>query len=168
MNMMVLDEPTNDLDVDTLELLEDLLADYEGTLLLVSHDRTFLDNVVTSTLVFEGEGKVGEYVGGYEDWARQRTAAERTEAPKRASAPIKDKRGNGTHKLSYKEQRELEALPGKIESLEAEQSQYHKLMGEGGFYKQPGDKITAAIGRLEAITRELEECYARWESLAGR
>ncbi len=167
-NMMVLDEPTNDLDVDTLELLEDLLADYKGTLLLVSHDRTFLDNVVTSTLVFEGEGKVGEYVGGYEDWARQRAAAERTEAPKRASAPIEDKRGNGTRKLSYKEQRELEALPGKIESLEAEQSQYHKLMGDGGFYKQPGDKITAAIGRLEAITRELEECYARWESLAGR
>jgi len=167
-NMMVLDEPTNDLDVDTLELLEDLLADYEGTLLLVSHDRTFLDNVVTSTLVFEGEGKVGEYVGGYEDWARQRAAVPRTEAPKRASAPIEDKRGNGTRKLSYKEQRELEALPGKIESLEAEQSHYHKLMGDGGFYKQPGDKITAAIGRLEAITRELEECYARWESLAGR
>ena len=167
-NIMVLDEPTNDLDVDTLELLEDLLADYAGTLLLVSHDRTFLDNVVTSTLVFEGEGKVGEYVGGYEDWARQRAAAERTEAPKRASAPIEDRRGNGTRKLSYKEQRELEALPGKIESLEAEQSQYHKLMGDGGFYKQPGDKITAAIGRLEAITRELEECYARWESLAGR
>ena len=167
-NMMVLDEPTNDLDVDTLELLEDLLADYAGTLLLVSHDRTFLDNVVTSTLVFEGEGKVGEYVGGYEDWARQRIAAERTEAPKRASAPIEDKRGNGTRKLSYNEQRELEALPGKIESLEAERSQLHKLMGDGGFYKQPGDKITAAIGRLEAITSELEECYARWESLAGR
>src|SRR3990167_5475503 len=164
-NIMVLDEPTNDLDVDTLELLEDLLADYAGTLLLVSHDRTFLDNVVTSTLVFEGEGKVGEYVGGYEDWARQRIAAERTEAPKRASAPIEDKRGNGTRKLSYKEQRELEALPGKIESLEAERSQLHKLMGDGGFYKQPGDKITAAIGRLEAITSELEECYARWESL---
>ena len=134
----------------------------------MSHDRTFLDNVVTSTLVFEGEGKVGEYVGGYEDWARQRAAAERTEAPKRASAPIEDKRGNGTRKLSYKEQRELEALPGKIESLEAERSQLHKLMGDGGFYKQPGDKITAAIGRLEAITSELEECYARWESLAGR
>jgi len=167
-NMMVLDEPTNDLDVDTLELLEDLLADYEGTLLLVSHDRTFLDNVVTSTLVFEGEGRVGEYVGGYEDWTRQRSAAERTEPPKRASAPIKEKRGHRTRKLSYKEQRELEALPGKIESLEAEQSQLHTVLSEAEFYQQPRDKIAAAMERLEGVTNELQSCYARWQSLESQ
>ena len=175
-NMMILDEPTNDLDVDTLELLEDLLADYKGTLLLVSHDRTFLDNVVTSTMVFEGEGRVGEYVGGYEDWERYRQliAAERTEPPKRAgtpppvAAPVEEKRSHRTRKLSYKEQRELEALPGKIESLEAEQSQLHTLMGDAEFYKQPGDKITATTERVAAVANELEECYARWQSLESQ
>ncbi|MEK7341757.1 MAG: ABC transporter ATP-binding protein, partial [Candidatus Binatota bacterium] len=138
----------------------------------VSHDRTFLDNVVTSTLVFEGEGKVGEYAGGYEDWARyrRRLAGERTELPKRAGKPpaaaaLEEKRGNSTRKLSYKEQRELEALPGKIESLEAEQSRLHTVTSDAEFYKQPGDKIGAAMERLEAATNELEACYARWQSL---
>jgi ATP-binding cassette subfamily F protein uup len=172
-NMMVLDEPTNDLDVDTLELLEDLLAEYKGTLLLVSHDRTFLDNVVTSTLVFEGEGKIGEYAGGYEDWARyrDRAAAERSEAPKRAAPPPADsrpQRKDSRRKLSYKEQRELEALPGKIESLETEQAELHALLSDAEFHRQPRDKIAAAVERLEAVTRELEECYARWESLESK
>jgi len=169
-NMMVLDEPTNDLDVDTLELLEDLLADYKGTLLLVSHDRTFLDNVVTSTLVFEGEGNVGEYVGGYEDWARYRqgVAAERTKPPKRAGAPIEEKRGDSARKLSYKEQRELESLPRKIASLEAEQSRLHTVLSEAEFHRQPRNKIAGALERLEAVTNDLKACYARWESLAGR
>jgi ATP-binding cassette subfamily F protein uup len=172
-NMMVLDEPTNDLDVDTLELLEDLLAEYKGTLLLVSHDRTFLDNVVTSTLVFEGEGKIGEYAGGYEDWARyrDRAAAERSEAPKRAAPPPADsrpQRKDSRRKLSYKEQRELEALPGKIESLETEQAELHALLSDAEFHHQPRDKIAAAVERLEAVTRELEECYARWESLESK
>ena len=168
-NMMVLDEPTNDLDVDTLELLEDLLADYKGTLLLVSHDRTFLDNVVTSTLVFEGEGKIGEYVGGYEDWARyRRLIAEGNEAPKRptpAAAPVKEKRENTARKLSYKEQRELETLPGKIESLEAEQAELHAALSDAEFHRQARDKIAGAIERLEAVSKKLEEYYARWTSL---
>ena len=172
-NMLVLDEPTNDLDVETLELLEDLLADYQGTLLLVSHDRTFLDNVVTSTLVFEGEGKVGEYAGGYEDWKRQRAAAPIRELPK-LSAPsavtsaVAEKPSNKTRKLSYKERRELEALPEKIESLEAEQSELHRLMGNGDFYRQPGEKITAGMERLEAVNKELEACYTRWETLEAQ
>ena len=170
-NMLVLDEPTNDLDVETLELLEDLLADYEGTLLLVSHDRTFLDNVVTSTLVFEGEGKFGEYAGGYEDWKRQRMATPPRERPKQASprpfAVVAEKRNIKNRKLSYKEQRELEALPEKIEALEVEQSELHRLMGDGDFYRQSGDKITAALERLGAIKNELELCYGRWETLEG-
>jgi ATP-binding cassette subfamily F protein uup len=171
-NMLVLDEPTNDLDVETLELLEDLLADYQGTLLLVSHDRTFLDHVVTSTLVFEGEGKVREYAGGYEDWLRQSAAAPRKEAAGHASVPpavaVAERRNNENRKLSYKEQRELEALPEKIESLEAEQAKLHTLMGDGNFYRQPSDKIAAAMDRLEAVKKELEECYTRWQSLETR
>jgi len=171
-NMIVLDEPTNDLDVETLELLEDLLADYEGTLLLVSHDRTFLDNVVTSTLVFEGRGKVGEYAGGYEDWERQRSSS-LTTPPKRPRTPPRvtfadGERANGTRKLSYKEQRELEALPAKIEALEAEQAQVHRMMAGAEFYRQPSDKIAATMERLQALTNELEACYARWESLELR
>jgi ATP-binding cassette subfamily F protein uup len=171
-NMIVLDEPTNDLDVETLELLEDLLADYEGTLLLVSHDRTFLDNVVTSTLVFEGRGKVGEYAGGYEDWERQRSSS-LTMPPKRARTPPRvtfadGERGNGTRKLSYKEQRELEALPAKIEALEAEQAQVHRMMAGAEFYRQPSDKIAATMERLQALTNEIEACYVRWESLELR
>ena len=171
-NMIVLDEPTNDLDVETLELLEDLLADYEGTLLLVSHDRTFLDNVVTSTLVFEGRGKVGEYAGGYEDWERQRSSS-LTMPSKRPRTPPRvtfadGERANGTRKLSYKEQRELEALPAKIEALEAEQAQLHRMMAGAEFYRQPSDKIAATMERLQALTNELEACYARWESLELR
>jgi ABC transport system ATP-binding/permease protein len=173
-NILVLDEPTNDLDVETLELLEDLLADYQGTLLLVSHDRTFLDNVVTSTLVFEGEGKIGEYAGGYEDWKRQRLGAPLRELPKHARAPravaaaVVEKTNNKNRRLSYKEQRELEGLSEKIEALEAEQSELHRLMGDGDFYRQPGDKITAAMERLEAVRDELEACYSRWQTLETR
>ena len=170
-NMMVLDEPTNDLDVETLELLEELLADYEGTLLLVSHDRTFLDNVVTSTLVFEGEGKFGEYAGGYEDWERYQRRIPETPSPttraERADAVgrIEEKRSDKPRKLSYKEQRELEGLPARIETLEAEQFELHERMGEADFYKQESDKITATAERLEAIRQELEVCYERWQTL---
>ncbi|MBI4528872.1 MAG: ATP-binding cassette domain-containing protein [Deltaproteobacteria bacterium] len=174
-NMMVLDEPTNDLDVETLELLEDLLSDYEGTLLLVSHDRTFLDNIVTSTLVFEGEGRVGEYVGGYEDWERYRELMEtrRMEPPKRVNLPpvvtqVKGQRSDRPTKLSYKEQRELEMLPGKIESLEAEQAELHTLMSEADFYRQPKINIAAMMERLEAVRKELEACYERWLALESQ
>jgi ABC transport system ATP-binding/permease protein len=173
-NMLVLDEPTNDLDVDTLELLEDLLADYEGTLLLVSHDRTFLDNVVTNTLVFEGDGKVRDYAGGYEDWQRQSSAAESSAALKPTvnklgvPAPLNEKRGDSKRRLSYKELRELESLPGKIEALEAEQAKLQTRMGEGDFYRQPSHMITAGIERLETVKKDLEECYARWQALESQ
>ena len=175
-NMIVLDEPTNDLDVDTLELLEDLLADYPGTLLLVSHDRTFLDNIVTSTLVYEGRGNFVEYAGGYQDWLRsqQLNAGTGVTAPKTptppaviATPPVRG-RNNRVGKLSYKEKRELEALPARIEALEAEESELHLRMGEANFYRQPGSKITAALDRLEALRSELEECYVRWQSLESQ
>ncbi len=172
-NMLVLDEPTNDLDVETLELLEELLAEYEGTLLLVSHDRTFLDNVVTNTLVFEDNGTVGEYAGGYEDWARyQRPLAAPRVETRQSSAPVMKPRASGEsqgggrgRKLSYKEQRELEALPARIDMLEAEQTELHRLMGSEEFYRQSSDRITAAIERLEALKGELEDCYGRWQAL---
>jgi ATP-binding cassette subfamily F protein uup len=170
-NMIVLDEPTNDLDVDTLELLEDLLADYEGTLLLVSHDRSFLDNVVTSTLVFEGNGKFGEYAGGYEDWERyQRPIPAFAEAQKAVKAnpqatAEKEKLIGTSRKLTYKEQRERQSLPDRIEALEAEQGKLHELMGEADFYRQPGDKIAATMERLEKLKGELEACYERWQFL---
>jgi ATP-binding cassette subfamily F protein uup len=170
-NVMVLDEPTNDLDVDTLELLEDLLADYEGTLLLVSHDRTFLDNVVTSTLVFEGNGKFGEYAGGYEDWERCRLSASGPggDMPARAGAPVRipggEKPAERRRGLSYKEQRELDGLPARIEALEAEQAELHRLMGGADFYRQSGEKIAAAVERLNALQIELDICYERWQSL---
>ena len=176
-NMMVLDEPTNDLDVDTLELLEELLAAYEGTLLLVSHDRTFLDNVVTSTLVFEGEGEFREYAGGYEDWERYQrqipeanTSAQRRAVAKARAASVKPPTMEKRRRLSYKEQRELEELPDKIEALETEQVALHARMADGDFYRQPSDKIASAVQRLEALKQELEAHYRRWqnlESIAG-
>ena len=173
-NMMVLDEPTNDLDVDTLELLEELLAEYEGTLLLVSHDRTFLDNVVTSTLVFEGDGNFREYAGGYDDWERyQRQIPEAPATPVKRAVPASQtapdaRREDRPRKLSYKEQRELETLPAKIEALEAEQSDLHARMAEGDFYRQPGEAISATIERLESIKSELEASYERWQELESR
>ena len=169
-NLLVMDEPTNDLDVETLELLEELLMDYHGTLLLVSHDRAFLDNVVTSTLVFEGAGVIGEYVGGYSDWLRQKNAA--AEMPARKSATAPSMKGAPvrvetakTQKLSYKDRRELDALPGKIEQLETEQAQLQAAMGDAGFYQQPHEQVNVTLERLQAVEEELETCYARWEIL---
>jgi ATP-binding cassette subfamily F protein uup len=172
-NLLVMDEPTNDLDVETLELLEELLLDYPGTLLLVSHDRAFLDNVVTSSLVFEGNGEIGDYVGGYSDWLRQRRddAEKSTTAPtsqrdggdRLPSAPAKP--GGRVRKLTYKEQRELEALPQQIEVLELEQAALQQQTAEPGFYQRPADEVAAGLVRLETIATELEDCYARWEAL---
>ncbi len=171
-NLLVLDEPTNDLDVDTLELLEELLSEYDGTLLLVSHDRTFLDNVVTSTLVFEGDGKFGEYAGGYEDWERYQRQI--PDVPAESKKPVNEaarhasvagQPGAKTRKLSYKEQRELEALPGRIEALEAEQIELHARMGEAEFYRQGSDAITATMARIEVVKAELEAYYQRWQEL---
>ena len=170
-NMIVLDEPTNDLDVDTLELLEELLSEYEGTLLLVSHDRTFLDNVVTSTLVFEGDGNFREYAGGYDDWERyQRQLPDAPAQPqKHATQEIRTPgsagRDGGPRKLTYKEQRELESLPGRIEILEKEQAELHAAMGDGDFYRQASATITAALERLESLKQELEASYQRWQDL---
>jgi ATP-binding cassette subfamily F protein uup len=169
-NLLVLDEPTNDLDMETLEMLENVLADYEGTLLVVSHDRAFLDNVVTSTLVFEGNGRVDEFLGGYREWMAQRVAIQtsqnRTEKP--AASPIEpmnkatSSRGK---KLSYREQKELEDLPALIESLEAEQSALQDLMASADFYRRDKQEITASLARAETLKQELDAAYARWEVL---
>jgi ATP-binding cassette subfamily F protein uup len=172
-NLLVLDEPTNDLDVETLELLEELLLDYQGTLLLVSHDRAFLDNVVTSTLVFEGDGCIGEHLGGYSDWLRLRQTAARESKPAAAADPAKPlppqaKPAGKPKKLSYKDQRELDVLPARIEVLESEQAQLHAAVNEAGFYQRPPDDISTALERLEAIARELEACYERWAVLEAQ
>jgi len=172
-NLLVMDEPTNDLDVETLELLEELLLEYQGTLLLVSHDRAFLDNAVTSTLVFEGDGRIGEYVGGYTDWLRQRRnpaapATEALRAKTQIPASAAEKTRTKSRKLSYKEQREIETLPGKIETLETEHSQLQAAVSAAGFYQQPGEAISATLARLQSVTAELEEYYARWEALESQ
>jgi ATP-binding cassette subfamily F protein uup len=165
-NLLVLDEPTNDLDVETLELLEDLLLDYKGTLLLVSHDRTFLNNVVTSTLVLEGEGRVGEYVGGYDDWVRQ-SRSEVPAAPAKPPVTPEKQRPKRQPRLtiSFTEQRELQDLPGVIELLEAEQNELYRSMSEPAFYQKGGPEIAAAKTRLKAIEEKLDETYRRWEAL---
>ena len=173
-NLLVMDEPTNDLDVETLELLEDLLADYKGTLLLVSHDREFIDNVVTSTLALEGGGRVGEYVGGYQDWLRQRPrngastirhSRERGNGEKRADSG--KEQSNKAGKLSYKDQRELKALPARIEKLEAAIAERTEAMSDAGFYQQAADAIVEASQMLESLNAELQQAYARWEELEG-
>jgi ATP-binding cassette subfamily F protein uup len=169
-NLLVMDEPTNDLDVETLELLEELLASYAGTLLLVSHDREFLDNVVTSTLALEGDGRVGEYVGGYSDWLRQSAAAaasrktlERATLPaatfaQPSSTPAK-------RKLNYKDARELDALPQKIETLETRIAELGAKMQEPTFYQQDSAAIVALNNELAALQVELDAAYARWQAL---
>ena len=167
-NVLLLDEPTNDLDAETLELLEDLLVEYSGTVLLVSHDREFLNNVVTATLVLEGDGKIGEYAGGYDDWLRQRSAlAELPASPGPAktqrSRPSPEKRG-----LTYGERRELETLPAKIDGLERQQRTLHETMMAPGFYKQDPAIIAKASADLAAVERALAEALARWEDLEAR
>jgi len=170
-NLLVLDEPTNDLDVETLDLLEELIAGFDGTMLLVSHDRAFLDNVVTSTLVFEGNGRVVEYVGGYTDWVRQRgagaasTPGRKAVAPEPPKAPGPERPAQKKAKLSYKDQRELEMLPEKIQRLEAEQATLTATIGDAAFYQKPHAEVSAALARMEALTAELEAAFARWETL---
>ncbi|HEC29298.1 MAG TPA: ATP-binding cassette domain-containing protein [Gammaproteobacteria bacterium] len=168
-NLLVLDEPTNDLDVDTLELLEELLVDYDGTLLLVSHDRSFLDNVVTSTLVFEGDGNVNEYVGGYEDWLRQSKKQQaELQRSKKFPAPAEksyEKNRRSGKKPGYNEKRELECLPGKIEELESEQKQLQDKVSDPGFYMQGKDTIKEILNEIAVIETDLSEAYSRWEQL---
>ncbi len=192
-NLLVMDEPTNDLDVETLELLEELLIEYQGTLILVSHDRAFVDNVVTGTLVFEGNATVNEYVGGYEDWLRQKAQsgdANTGAAGGRLTTPVKAattqaKPGSESatqkadtqqpdtqkpaakpaRKLSFNEKRELEALPKQIEQLDAEQAELTEKMADPEFFQQDKDVIAASTQRLEQIEQELAQAYQRWEEL---
>lgn len=164
-NLLILDEPTNDLDIDTLELLEELLFDYPGTLLLVSHDRMFLNHIVTSTLVLEGNGTVGEYVGGYDDWVRQRKLPEPAVTVQKSVVakpkPAKEPRRT----ITFKQLRELEALPQQIDVLETEQKNLYASLSDPAFYQQPGDVIAQAKARLEHLEREIETVYRRWEEL---
>ena len=164
-NVLVLDEPTNDLDAETLELLEELLMEYPGTLLIVSHDRAFLNNVVTSTLVFEGEGQVKDYAGGYDDWVRQKqTTVAQLQAATAKPEPARPKTERAK-KLSFKDQRELETLPQLIEQLETEQTDLHAKMADPAFYQQGGAEIARMTNDLETIHQRLQTAYARWEEL---
>ena len=167
-NVLVLDEPTNDLDIESLELLEDTLQSYSGTLLLVSHDRAFLDNVVTQTLVAEGDGRWKEYVGGYSDWLMQRpqpvasvSKPPAEEKPSRSAAPVKAR-------LSFKEQRELAQLPDELDALEKEQAALMARMSGVDYHKQGAAQLKADRERLEEIERQQSAKFERWELLDQR
>ncbi|QSB02857.1 ATP-binding cassette domain-containing protein [Methylomonas sp. EFPC1] len=166
-NLIVMDEPTNDLDLETLEILEEKLVEYQGTLLLVSHDREFLDNVVTSVLVFEGEGRVEEYIGGYADWFALMEQNKKAEAVKIAEQAVKKEKPKTApaKKLSFKEQRELEQLPALIEQLETLQTQLTAEMNEAGFYKQSPDAVAAKLAQLQTAEADLSQAYQRWDEL---
>lgn len=166
-NVLVLDEPTNDLDSETLELLEKLLFEYQGTLLLVSHDRAFLNNVVTSTLVFEGQGQINEYAGGYDDWLIQRPQPKQEHLPAKKSC---DKRWSKIRhpkerKLGFKEKRELKELPLEIDTFEAEQKKLYAIMSDPMFYKKEKEKIASAQAHLTEIEDKIKAAYLRWEAL---
>ncbi|MCF8027020.1 MAG: ATP-binding cassette domain-containing protein [Desulfobacteraceae bacterium] len=166
-NLLVLDEPTNDLDAETLELLEELLVSFEGTLLMVSHDRRFLNNVVTSTMVFEGSGKVTEYAGGYDDWLAQQPATGENEHKERSQKPKSRKttaaaRSKG---LNFHQKRELDTLPETIETLEAEQDSLQAAMAGPDFYKQDRKTIVTHQNRLKTVEEQIAEAYQRWERL---
>ena len=175
-NVLVLDEPTNDLDIETLELLESLLLDYTGTLFLVSHDRAFLDNVVTQVIAFEGDGVLREYVGGYSDWQRQRAApVAKSPEPKApelkavaAKAEVAPRGKEKAAKLGFKASRELEALPAAIAAIEREQAQITADLADPAIYKDQPDRLQALQQRYSAIETELMESLARWEELEGR
>ena len=167
-NILVLDEPTNDLDVETLELLEELVFNYSGTILLVSHDREFVNNVVSNTLVFGKDGKVSEFVGGYDDWLRQRSSEAESEKAKPVSnkTPKKETKDKSQKKkLSYNDQRDLDALPVKIETLEAEVERLHAEMADPAFFQKDKDVIVKAQDLLKATEQQLEASYQRWEEL---
>jgi ABC transport system ATP-binding/permease protein len=180
--VLVLDEPTNDLDAETLDLLEDLLVEFQGTLLLVSHDREFLDEVVTSTLVFEGDGRIGDYAGGYTDWmqdkakqaARAIALSPKVEPALRAGlAEAENLRGaqvppKSGKKLTNKERQELETLPARIEVLEKEQTELAAKLADPAFYKAQAAKFAEVKARLETVEREHGAAFARWEELESR
>jgi ABC transport system ATP-binding/permease protein len=174
-NVLVMDEPTNDLDLETLELLEELLSEYHGTLLLVSHDRAFLDNIVTSTLVFEGEGKVVEYIGGYSDWQWQiKNQADKNKTNKinqkaagKKAKPEKiiQEDTKSTRKLSYNEQYELKNLPQQIEVMEAEKTELETMIAAADFYKQDATIIKETLGKFAKLESAITQAYERWEEL---
>lgn len=174
-NVLVMDEPTNDLDVDTLELLEELLLNYEGTVLLVSHDRAFINNIVTSCFVFEGEGKINEYVGSYDDWLRQRPDPVSAKIGKKPSKLAANKEVSTSQettpdnkvvkKLSYNDQRELDELPAELEKLENKIESLENQMGEPDFYTQEHIKVTAVTDQLQQLRETLEIKFTRWEEL---
>ena len=168
-NLLVLDEPTNDLDLETLEVLEQALADYKGTLLLVSHDRAFLDNVVTSLLVFKGDGEIEDVVGGYQDYldqaARDNTAKAETEKPEATKPATGKPKKASKKKLSYKDQRELDALPAKIEALETEQAELQDQINDPSFYQGDATDIERTLARVAELEQELEQALERWMAL---
>ncbi|EEF78413.1 ATP-binding cassette ATPase Uup [Methylophaga thiooxydans] len=168
-NLLVMDEPTNDLDAETLELLEDLLLNYTGTLLLVSHDRAFINNVVTSSIVFDEDGQVREYVGGYDDWLHQRSQAkQQTQASKKSEnqpTPTVKSAPKKKSKLTYQEQLDLKALPAKIEELEAKQAAFNKQMSDPDFYKKDAETITTLQQDVDDLEQTLSATYAKWEAL---
>ena len=168
-NLLVLDEPTNDLDIDSLELLEQVLEDYSGTLILVSHDRRFLDNTVTQVLAAEGNGEWHEYVGGYSDWVKYRRPQAAPAAAPKAEKPAQPKPARAKSvKLSYKEERELESLPKEIDARETEQQELLEKMAGPSYHELPGAEIKADRDRLEAIPQILEERYERWQELESK
>lgn len=167
-NVLVLDEPTNDLDADTLELLEEMLIEYQGTVLLVSHDREFLNNIVTSTIVFEGDGRLAEYVGGYDDWLRQRNLSSTggTEKAKKKEKPAKSHpQRERLRPLTFRERKEIETLPVLIESMETERAGLYKTLADPDFYRQDGSRIPAVKSRMAELDKEIPAAYERWELL---
>ena len=166
-NLLVLDEPTNDLDAETLELLEELLLNYQGNVLLVSHDRAFLNNLVTSILVFEGNGQVTEYIGGYDDWLKQKKKNGTKIPPKpKTNGPKNTKpKRERPKKLTFREKRELEDMPSLIESLEQTHGKIFKDLSDPAFYKRESTEIASAKEQLESLEIQLEKAYQRWEAL---
>ncbi len=169
-NVLVMDEPTNDLDAETLDLLEDLLVEYQGTLLVVSHDRDFLDNVVSSTMVFEGEGRIGEYVGGYSDWLKEKEKAAAAAALKASkatpvAAPVSKGGATKVRKLGSKERKELENLPAQIEKIETEQHELSAKLADPSFYQQPATVVAEARARVFELEAAHAAAFARWEEL---
>lgn len=172
-NVLIMDEPTNDLDAETLELLEELLIDYKGTIIMVSHDREFLNNVVTSTIAFEGNGQVYEYVGGYDDWQRQRrnkpSSSERTAESKiETSKTSVEKKSAEKSKLTYSEQHQLKTLEGRIEAIESEENALKAQIADNDFYSQPVEAQQKVFAALETLEAELAECIEKWETLEAK
>lgn len=166
-NLLILDEPTNDLDIDTLEVLENMLLEYPGTLILVSHDRTFINNLVTNTLILSGGGQVHKYIGGYTAWQKEQKAKDKkqSETKKTSKATPTSARKKNAKKLSYKEERELKEIPAKIEMLENEQAQLNASLSDPAFYQGNDAEVGQAVERLKVLEAELLTLYDRWETL---